>query len=89
LVVAERARSRSNSWKLRVTCTGLRLAPRLFGRLHRIRTRFVRDPYFQRALARDEVDLSEESHSATLGFDSQVSPERLDREELERISSGT
>jgi glycosyltransferase involved in cell wall biosynthesis len=89
LVVAERARSRSNTWKLRVTCTGLRIAPRLFGRLHRIRTRFVRDPYFQRALARDEVDLSKESHSATLGFDSQVSPERLDREELERISSGT
>ena len=73
LVLAGRVNARSHSWKLTVAHWGLRFAPRLFGRLHRIRSRVVQREYPRRGVIQEDLI------STALAED---------REQLEGISTG-
>jgi glycosyltransferase involved in cell wall biosynthesis len=73
LLVAGRVKARSRSWKLTVAHLGLRFAPRLFGQLHRIRTRVVHREYPRRGVNQEEL-------LATVSAE--------DQEQLEGISTG-
>lgn len=79
VVVAGRVNARGSSWKLTLAYMGLRFAPRLFGQLHRIRTRFIR----RRPLA-GGPHLSPQATPVP----AEIRPPTETREPVEGISSG-
>ena len=85
VVVAGRVNARSSSWKLTVAYLGLRFAPRLFGHLHRIRTRLVHREYPRRPVD-SEPHLSDRTEPT--GIRRQDLSPSATREEVEGISSG-
>jgi glycosyltransferase involved in cell wall biosynthesis len=85
LVVARRVKARSSSWKLTLAHLGLRLAPRLFGLLHRIRTRFVQREYPRRPLTGETLLSTQASLPMPADIRGQNTPQTATREEVEGI----
>jgi glycosyltransferase involved in cell wall biosynthesis len=74
LVVSGRVKARSSSWKLTLAHMGLRFLPRLFGQLHRIRTRLVHREYPRQPLTREALLATEATQPMPPGIRTQSAP---------------
>lgn len=88
VVVAGRVNARSSSWKLTLAHVGLRFLPRLFGQLHRIRTRLVHGEYPRRPGTSETLPANGAAEPLRSDMEGKTTPPTATREPVEGISSG-